>query len=441
MVGIIFKIKHRDTEAQRYNFNKFCTSVSLCLIFFLVFPLQMQAQRTKSDIHTVFVPKYGFMDYSYNTIQIPGKDSARLNRFFQKIDTLTGAGKGRINILHIGGSHVQADWLSHEVRQNMDIVNGDFQTPRGLLFPFAVAKTNNPSNYKVTFSGEWSSALNIQKNRKVPLGMSGIAVYTQDPLAQINISLNPDGNRRWGFTQLRLLGYVEDGSSYVTPVLYYNNDTIKGHLDLVTKTYLFDLPEQDYAFRVGFIQTDTVPHTFIVHGFIPEKETPGIVYHAIGVNGASVTSYLDSENFEEELHLLNPDLVIFAIGINDAVSKDFTKESFCQNYNALIEKIERVNPDCAYIFVTNNDSFRKVSRRRYQVNTNGVIARQAFYWLAEKHQGGVWDLFSLMGGLRSVQRWQTSGLARPDKVHFTKEGYQLLGDMFYNALINYYKTE
>jgi lysophospholipase L1-like esterase len=409
------------------------------LLIALCFPLQ--AQRTKEDIHTVALPEYSFIDYSYNAIQVPGEDSTRLNRFFQKIDTLLQEGRGRINMLHIGGSHVQADLFSHAMRRNLDILNGDFQTPRGLVFPFSVAKTNNPANYKVTYSGQWNAVRNVQRNREIPLGMSGIAVYTSDPSAQINIFLNSDENRRWELTQLRLLGYVEDGSDGVMPVLYYNNDTIAGYLDLITKTYLFDLPESDYAFSVGFIQTDTVPHTFVVNGFIPEKETPGIVYHSIGINGASVSSYLNSENFEEELHLLEPDLIIFAIGINDAIAKDFAKEGFCRNYDALIEKIERVNPDCAYVFITNNDSFRRISRRKYRVNTNGPVARKAFYQLAEEHQGGVWDLFSMMGGLRSMQRWQLSGLAQRDKVHFTKEGYRLIGDLFYNAFVDYYKKE
>jgi lysophospholipase L1-like esterase len=408
---------------------------------FIVLCLPLPAQRNREDIRIVAVPEYDFIDYGHNTIQVPGGDSLRLNRFFQKIDTLLQAGDGRINVLHIGGSHVQADLFSHEVRQNLDIVNGEFQTPRGLIFPFAVAKTNNPANYRVRYSGEWKAARNVQKNREIPLGMSGMAVYTSDPEAQITVLLNPDENRRWEFTQLRLLGGTEDDSNGVTPVLYLNEDTISGHLDLITKSYLFDLPEPDYAFSIGFIQTDTVAHRFIVYGFIPEKETPGIVYHAIGVNGASVASYLQSENFEEELPLLNPDLIIFAIGINDAASRNFTQESFCRDYKALIEKIERVNADCAYLFITNNDSYRKVSRRKYQVNPNGPIARKAFYRLAKEHQGGVWDLFSIMGGLRSMQKWQNAGLAKRDKVHFTQEGYLLIGDLFYNAFVDYYRKQ
>ena len=365
----------------------------------------------------------------------------RLNRFYQKIDTLTEAGKGSINILHIGGSHVQADMFSHRVRQNLDMLNGDFQTPRGLIFPYTVAQTNNPSNYKVTYSGKWNNARNIQKNRTMPLGMSGIAVYTKDPSAKINIMLNTDEDRRWEFTRLRLLGYVENGSNDVTPVLYHNNEAIEGYFDFDTETYLFDLSEPSDSFSIGFVQKNKIATNFVVRGFIPEKETPGIVYHAIGVNGASVSSYLGCEFFEKELHLLHPDLVIFGIGINDAVPRNFSKEAFYQDYNALIEKIHRVNPDCAYIFITNNDSFRRISRNNYQVNTNGSLAREVFFRLAENHQGGVWDLFSLMGGLSSMQQWQTAGLARVDKVHFTKDGYLLIGDMLYNALIDYHHTK
>jgi lysophospholipase L1-like esterase len=234
------------------------------------------------------------------------------------------------------------------------------------------------------------------------------------------------------------LGYVEDGSNKVTPVLYHRHDTIVGYPDPEIRSYLFELPEPDDSFNIGFLQEDAVPHTFVVTGFIPEIETPGMIYHAIGVNGASVSSYLESEYFEEELRLLAPDLIIFAIGTNDAVARNFTGQEFCRHYDALIERIERAYPECAYIFITNNDSFRRVSRKTYAPNNNGAIAREFFYELAKTHQGGVWDLFELMGGPGSIRKWQNAGLAQPDKVHFTKNGYLLLGDMFYNALVDYY---
>jgi len=386
----------------------------------------------------VEVPTYTWINYQSNHIQIPGNDSTRLNTFFQRLDSIFFFKAGRLNIMHIGGSHVQADMFSNKVRRNLDRINGDFRPSRGYIFPFSVARTNNPNNYTVHYKGIWKSARNVQKNREIPLGVGGIAVYTNDPNAEITVQLNADEfDKRWDFDELKLIGYADGYIPTVRPVLKYNESLIEAEYDPHSRTYSFSLPELTDSFTIRFVQEDSTPQTFVLNGFIPQKDEDGIIYHAIGVNGASVPSYLESENFEDELSLIAPDLVIFAIGINDASSKDFTENSFIDNYNELIRKIERVSPNCAFLFITNNDSFRRIARRKYAVNRNGQVVQKAFYRLAEQHQGGVWDLFSIMGGLSSMQKWEKAGLAKIDKVHFTQKGYSLIGDLFYNALVNY----
>jgi len=407
----------------------------IILSSFSFLSFQLEAQEFKVEI-----PYHSIIDYNNNKIQIPGNDSSLINRFFHKWSGLWALGTGKINVLHIGGSHVQADMFSNQVRRNLDRINKDFQPSRGFIFPFNVAKTNNPTNYKVRYKGQWNAARNVQRNRDVPLGMGGIAVYTKDSAAEIQVSLNPDElDRRWDFDELKLIGYNEDGGDFVQPLLKLNDSTfLEAVYDTLGRYYQYFLPELTDSFTVVFQQTDSVPHTFVLNGFLPEKDEEGVIYHAIGVNGASVSSYLSSENFEEELKLIVPDLVIFGIGINDATGRDFTESSFIENYNQLLRIIKRVSPDCAFIFITNNDSFQRISRR-YRVNQNGLVAQRAFYKLAEQNKGGLWDLFSLMGGLSSMQKWERAGLAKVDKIHFTQNGYLLLGDLFYNALMDYYE--
>ena len=58
--------------------------------------------------------------------------------------------------------------------------------------------------------------------------------------------------------------------------------------------------------------------------------------------------------------------------------------------------------------------------------------------MAEDYGAAVWDQFDVMGGLRSMQDWEKAGWAQKDKVHFTREGYRLMGDLLYNALIESY---
>jgi hypothetical protein len=55
--------------------------------------------------------------------------------------------------------------------------------------------------------------------------------------------------------------------------------------------------------------------------------------------------------------------------------------------------------------------------------------------MSKRYQTGVWDMFSVMGGLNSIVLWQNNGLAQRDKVHFTRRGYLTLGDLFFNALM------
>ena len=52
------------------------------------------------------LPEYGFANFERNHIQYPG-DSLAMERFFQKMDSVVFMGQGNLNIMHIGGSHVQ----------------------------------------------------------------------------------------------------------------------------------------------------------------------------------------------------------------------------------------------------------------------------------------------------------------------------------------------
>ena len=44
-----------------------------------------------------------------------------------------------------------------------------------------------------------------------------------------------------------------------------------------------------------------------------------------------------------------------------------------------------------------------------------------------------------MGGYGSMQDWTAAGLGQSDKIHFTPEGYRLLGDLLFNAIMDCYR--
>lgn len=352
-----------------------------------------------------------------------------MSAFFQKFHHMVSTGKGNISIMHIGGSHVQAGTFPHRIRTN---ILHDYPTlvrGRGLVFPYsAAAKCNNPSDYKVHCQKKVILTRNVYKQPEYPMGLCGISVTAHDVPTSIQI-LSNDKETDYRVSRVVVLGYTSDG---IVPYLRYNdNDTPPSYIDTTLHRYVFNLQQE--VDSIDIIIPCQEGQTFTLTGVLLDSRHPGITYHSIGVNGASVPDYLTCI-LNNDLRLICPDLVIFGIGINDAYGTDFDSVVFKNNYLRLCDSIRSVNSKCAFIFITNNDSYRRTGRRSYAVNRNGLQVRDVCYRLANLTGGAVWDQFDIMGGLKSMAKWQNSGLARRDKVHFTRNGYQLLGDLFYQAL-------
>lgn len=382
-----------------------------------------------------------FLRMERNQILYPG-DSLAMERFFAKMDSVIFLGEGNVSIMHIGGSHVQAGMFTQQFRDNLLSVGTDLIGGQNFVFPFSAGGTNNPSHYCVSSTGDWTYCRNaVRKETDKRMGLAGAAITTTDSHASVSIVSRErrpsDLNPKFDFNKVTLIGFSE--TEDVVPVISYDSTTIRGQYDDYASTYTFQLPTFTDSICIFF---EDMPGEFTLTGVLLENGMPGISVHGVGVNGASVPSYLRCDDFERDLALIRPDLIIFGIGINDAAEKDFEKEIFKKNYDELIQVIKRVNPDCALLFMTNNDSYRRIKVRkrkvRYEVNTNGKIVEEAFFEMGKQYNAAVWDQFDIMGGLHSMHNWEQAGLAQKDKVHFTTMGYQLMGDLLYNALISRY---
>ena len=543
-----------------------CTAIAAASLF-------AKDITTAPGAYAIDLTKYTFIDTTLNTIQFP-KGSAEFQPFFNKMDTLVFENKGQVRILHIGGSHLQADVISGRIREHLIKEYPGASAGRGFIFPYAAARTNTPASYASYYQGIWDMSKNVRKEITKPLGLLGIAVSTSDPRAEITLMLDRfNSEPMWGETKFRLFGYSDNGD--VVPVLRVDSTDIYGKPDTASKSFVFVSPRPIDTIRIQFRWLDTLkqakvaqfitdslvqdsierakadstkdsaealkqglnkdtavkakipnnvalPSTapaldsmfqgecdvldsaclareeaknaatngvvkcsdmkpkgptpnyaegeldetnaanehcvaevpavpdsvkknarprFTLTGIIAETDHPGISYTNVGINGAKVHDYFEEvcPLFEKELAFYKPDLVIFAIGINDANVQRFNDKQFKDDYDKLIARIKKVNPNAAIIFETNNDMFRKVKKKRYVQHPNGDVARKAFFALAEKHKAGVWDKYSLMGGLGSMAKWEKADLAKADKVHFKMAGYHLLGDLFYKALIGAYQ--
>ena len=373
-------------------------------------------------------------------LHFPGSRDAQ-DRFYGLLDSLM-AGSGRsVNIWHVGGSHVQAGHFSYRLQERLTTMADSLKGERGFIFPYRIAKTNSDKSFRTSFTGEWLSAMaaSTHKDLNPRFGIMGIAAQTSDSLATVGIGLNISADTLWSFNRFRILGYAS--SPDVRPYLVSGSDTLDFVIDTETQSYLFDLPAETDTVTIGF----HIPEgqSFTLTGTEPISGRKGINYYCSGVNGARLTTWLEQcPDLPRDLQLVKPDLAIFAVGINDSACKavDFKPEVFKENYRRLIRLIREQSPDCAFVFITNNDSYRYISRGM-TYNHNGPTVQKAMFELAKEYGAAVWDVYDIMGGKDSVIKWRNAGLVKSDRLHFTQEGYVLLGDMLYNALVDDYNAQ
>ncbi len=372
-----------------------------------------------------------YIDFDANRLRFFG-DSSSISRFYAKLARVMETHSGNVRILHIGGSHVQAGTMSHCIRKHMLDTLGLKPASRGFLFPYSAAnRCNNPYDYRVSKAAPFELIRNVYEEHQFPLGAGGIAVWTAEGQNSLTVTMN-DTAHCFSADTVILLGSTKGWP--VDPIL--KEDTVyhfPDSIDYENGRYYFCLNREIQDFTLFF--PCSKGDTFIVNGIMLLNGHPGITFSTLGVNGAQVTSYLRCQNFGRDMRMLAPDLVIFSIGVNDAYGNGFDTVAFQQNYVRLAETVRQASPDCAFIFFTNNDTWKKGRKGRYYVNNTGPEVQEAMRRIARHVGGAVWDQFAVMGGLGSMETWRRKGLAQKDRVHFTAAGYNLIGDLFWDAFI------
>ncbi len=373
---------------------------------------------------------FNFVNYNENSIHFYSKE-AGFDTFFSKLDSLLKFKKGKVRIMQMGGSHIQAEIWPDQVRKDFLELSGNSNGGRGFFFPFKLAKTWNPKNFQISYTGNWESYRNSVKKHQAKWGISGITVTTKDSLSAINIAYRHDSVTNYKFNRIRI---------------FHDTDPTGFDIRLLTEKPLNTIVNKEIGFTEFLLEkeTDTLSvelrktqknqDHFTLYGMSLENDDPGIVYTSVGVNGAKTDSFLRNELFIDQLKTIHPDLVIFCIGINDAYYPSFCAKCYEENYDKLVSWVRKVNPKAEFLFVTNNDSY---FQKKYP-NKRVLEAREVMIRLAKKYNGGMWDLFEIMGGLGSVKNWEANGFAKKDLIHFTDKGYQLIGNLMFSALIKEY---
>lgn len=398
----------------------FCclTSIMFCL-----------AQSAGQAMVPVF-KKYAFVHSDRNEIVNAGV----LDSLFEKLYQQKSKSNERVSILHVGDSHIQADMITAPLRTNFQKEFGN--AGRGLVIPLRVSGSNEPFSYKITSNIKWYGKRCVYVNDSLAYGIGGFAAKTSNDSAILNIRTNNYSPLNYAFNRLTLF-YQHDSS--FTFALYdtagsrvadFDNDSVAAFLNYTRAK----LPALTNNIVVKMSRMDSAQNQATIYGFNLENDSNGVLYHVVGVNGAEAYQYVAAKNFAVQTALLTPDLIIVSLGTNEAQRRPFDKALTGARLDSLVKQLQVCNPKATVLLTSPPDSY---FHRKYY-NTAIAQYHEMMVEYAKQNNLAVWDLFAVTGGHKSCYQWKKNGLMQRDGVHFTRGGYELQGNLLYEAIINAY---
>ncbi|MGI4761596.1 MAG: GDSL-type esterase/lipase family protein [Janthinobacterium lividum] len=373
---------------------------------------------------------YPFLVTSANHIE---NAAIGLPRFYQRLRQLPrypASLGGRVRVVHLGDSHLQADIFSGRVRQELQRTYGN--AGRGLAFPFRVARADGSSSFRTAATaGQWRVRRVLAKpDSLLPVGLAGFVLATADSGAAFTLRIPALRRPNYTFSKLTLLRQPGPAAFdwQVRSAQGRLLGTLAGSTAGFAPTVVLDSLRDFVALRAT--RTSLRQTSAQLYGLLLDNGQPGVVYHTIGVNGAAVRHYNRAPLFFEQLPALAPDLLIISLGTNDAYEPGFDPTAFQRQLDTLVSRLRRRCPQADVLLTAPADSYR---RRRYR-NPDLARLRTVLRAYAQAHDLAYWDFAAVQGGYGSMRAWQAHGLAGTDLVHFTNKGYDVQGLLLYLAL-------
>ena len=378
----------------------------------------LQAQYSSGDSGS----KYFFINEDCNYMQYKNKRA-----FIHFFDKWKNDSTGIINVAHFGDSHVQPDIYTGVVRKGLQAMKGD--AGRGMIFPYTIARTYSAFDFSSSYTGTWKTSNSIFPKPKLPLGPSGFTCRTNDSDVSFTINFKTPVNEKYRIIKL----YCKQSKSSYDIIFKTGGNEIPVIVDSNDKPYIeIELPNIGNTITVQLKKQNPFENEFEFYGMSVESiDKKGVVYHNLGIGGATYSAIIEQQLFSEHFPHLDIDLAIVDFGTNDYLYKDYIPDKMESIIIETINKIRFAAPQASILLTTTQDMFRYRKNLKSGILFSALVRKIAF------DQGCLfYDWFNVSGGINTMNVWQANGLAQRDGIHLTMKGYTLKGNLFFEALQN-----
>lgn len=380
--------------------------------------------ETTDTIVPINYSDYPFIRLDKNMINLNGDDWDGLAAKYRAAKE----GKDRFNIIYLGDSHIQADFGGAVVRQRL--APRSHSGGRGLIVPFRLAGTNQPKDYTFSMNTAYTSAKLMRTPWVTMMPFTGIGLQPQTREYSLNFSSD---------YYTRMMRFHTHGNVPEPISIKADGETIEFKTDIDScglKTISIDRPALDFEILFKGDKSTVFGGVELI------SDTVGVMLHSIGNNGATFSSYNTIDRFSSELSALSPDLIIIALGTNEAFGK--TSVSTLQNdIDVLLSGIRNYIPNAKILLIGPTECYRRTyTRRRGQrrrvrttvLNTKAATMAKAIRLYAEEQGIPYYNHYAVAG---PASKMKASKVLSRDGVHFTTTGYRLWGNLLSDAILQY----
>ena len=394
-------------------------------------------------------------------------------------------------ILFLGDSHIQADWITSFLRNKFQEKYGN--AGRGLVFPYSVANSNGPDDFTSATNQTWENFRLVYEQDVFPqMGASGfvkknkkesfleikfknpeetfdkVIIFNDEKMNGEKFQLYKENQSLSNFVSKsaeRMKYTVSSGETFpelaskfyttTTKLVQLNGAGIKNpvegnsyQIDKISFNYNPDFENlidkiADYQFSGDktLVQLSEPQNTFLMktnakngntfYGFqFLKNVNKGVVFNTLGVNGATYGDFLKYSLQMEQLNSIQPDLVMISLGTNESLSS-ITKEDFQKNISDLVSKFKEQNPNLPILLISPTDNRLKSQKIKELVS-----------WIEESAQlnkVAFFNLYEATGGSGYFKKALNKKEANTDGVHFLRPGYKFQAEKIWTAISENFK--
>ena len=161
-------------------------------------------------------------------------------------------------------------------------------------------------------------------------------------------------------------------------------------------------------------------------------------YSKIGVQ----LNYFLKDELMNKILAYKPDLLIVALGTNEANDENFSTERYTRLLQTFYDRVMRGSDSTTtLLFTTAPGAYKKLFRTDKKTftrvnNPRNKVVADCQIDFCNTHNIAIWDLLDMAGGAIAAENWKRARLMTPDSIHYTAEGYTIHAQLLATALIN-----